>query len=90
MAENEYFGLVMSNLKLNIKDKKKKNHNKILMNIFKTFNVSYMKANLQVKTQIIWILLDRGFKIIFQELISLFLGKISRFYIFLYNCVLSM
>ena len=24
MAENEYFGLVMSNLKLNIKDKKKK------------------------------------------------------------------
>ena len=43
MAENEYFGLVMSNLKLNIKDKKKKNHNKILMNIFKTFNVSYMK-----------------------------------------------
>lgn len=24
MAENEYFGLVMSNLKLNIKDEKKK------------------------------------------------------------------
>lgn len=44
MAENEYFGLVMSNLKLNIKDeKKKKTHNKILMNIFKTFIVSYMK-----------------------------------------------
>lgn len=44
MADNEYFGLVMSNLKLNIKDeKKKKTHNKILMNIFKTFIVSYMK-----------------------------------------------
>lgn len=44
MADNEYFGLVMSNLKLNIKDEnKKKTHNKILMNIFKTFIVSYMK-----------------------------------------------
>lgn len=43
-----------------------------------------ISANLQVKTQIIWILLDRGFKIIFQEITSLllFFCKISRFYNF--------
>lgn len=36
MAENEYFGLVMSNLKLNIKDEKKKpqqNFNEHFQNI---------------------------------------------------------